>query len=107
MMKNYLELSHKELLAEQEALKKAFEEKKALGLKLDMSRGKPCKEQLDITSSLLDNVTSRPGSYISENGIDCRNYGCLEGIPECRRLMAEIMGVKADEVLCEGSSSLT
>ncbi|HNW04881.1 MAG TPA: aminotransferase [Oscillospiraceae bacterium] len=106
-MKNYLELSHEELLAEQETLKQALEEKKALGLKLDMSRGKPCKEQLDITSTLLDNVTSRPGSYISENGIDCRNYGCLEGIPECRRLMAEIMGVGPDEVLCEGSSSLT
>ena len=73
-MKKYQEMTREELLVEKEALEKQFEEIKAMNLKLDMSRGKPSAEQLDISMDILDVLDSK--SVIKgENGMDLRNYG--------------------------------
>ena len=104
-MQKYQEMTREELLTEQAALEKQFEEIKALNLKLDMSRGKPSAEQLDLSMDILDVLDSK--SVIkAENGMDLRNYGILDGIPEAKRLMAEMMGCKAENVIVYGNASL-
>ncbi|MGN0595978.1 MAG: aminotransferase class I/II-fold pyridoxal phosphate-dependent enzyme [Ruminiclostridium sp.] len=100
----YKELS-KEKLAELKAqLEKQYEEYKALGLKLDMSRGKPAPAQLDLSKEMLTHCLD--GEYVSENGIDCRNYGVLDGIYEAKRLLMPMLGVERDEIIIGGNSSL-
>ena len=104
-MQKYQEMAREELLVEQAALEKQFEEIKALNLKLDMSRGKPSAEQLDISMDILDVLDSK--SVIKgENGMDLRNYGILDGIPEAKRLMAEMMGCNEANVIVYGNASL-
>ena len=104
-MQKYQEMTKEELLVEKTALEKQFEEIKALNLKLDMSRGKPSAEQLDISMDILDVLDSK--SVIkSENGMDLRNYGILDGIPEAKRLMAEMMGCDEKNVIVYGNASL-
>ncbi len=83
----------------------AYQTYKARGLKLDMSRGKPGPEQLDLTLDMLDCVNARDG-YRTENGADTRNYGIPDGIPEARELLGAMMGVPADQVIVGGNSSL-
>ncbi|MGN0588679.1 MAG: aminotransferase class I/II-fold pyridoxal phosphate-dependent enzyme [Ruminiclostridium sp.] len=101
MYKDYsvekLEELRKELTAEYEAYK-------AKGLHLDMSRGKPAPEQLDLTIDMLTHCLD--GDYKSENGIDCRNYGVLDGIPEAKELMMSMLGVSENEIIVGGNSSL-
>ena len=100
----FKELS-KEKLAELKAqLEKQYEEYKALGLKLDMSRGKPAPAQLDLSKEMLTHCLD--GEYVSENGIDCRNYGVLDGIYEAKRLLMPMLGVERDEIIIGGNSSL-
>ena len=81
-----------------------YAELKKLGLKLDMSRGKPETGQLDLSVPMLHVLDDN--NFISENGMDVRNYGEYKGIPEARRLFGEILGVPAQQVLVGGSSSL-
>lgn len=88
-----------------DALLKEYERLQKLNLHLDMTRGRPCKEQLDLSLPMMD-VLSSDSDYLDEAGIDVRNYGGLEGIPECKRLMAEVIGVDKDNVLIFGNSSL-
>jgi len=78
---------------------------KEMNLNLDMSRGKPGSDQLDISEGFLTSVSEKNDCF-SENGFDCRNYGILEGIAEARRLMADVMEVSADNVIIGGNSSL-
>lgn len=87
-------------------LEARYEAFKAKGLKLDMSRGKPNKAQLDLCDGILDIVNSSSDKN-SSDGMETRNYGGLTGIPECRRLMAEIMGVDEKNVIVGGVASLT
>lgn len=87
-------------------LEAQYEAFKAKGLKLDMSRGKPNKVQLDLGDGILDIVNSSSDKN-SSDGMETRNYGGLTGIPECRRLMAEIMGVDEKNVIVGGVASLT
>lgn len=75
------------------------------GVSLDLSRGKPAPDQLELSLGMLDAVDSR-SVLDSENGQDCRNYGGLDGIPEARRLMAQMMGTHADNTIIGGNSSL-
>lgn len=82
-----------------------YERYKARGLKVDMSRGKPSPDQLALSDSLYHSVDET--HYKSEDGTDCRNYGGLVGIEEARRLFAELLGVKTENVIACGSSSLT
>ena len=105
-MKAYSELSREELMELREQLLAAYEEKKALGLNLDMSRGKPSPTQLGVSVGLMDVINS-DSDMKSECGIDCRNYGCLDGIPEVKRLMAEMMETTEDHIFIGGNASLT
>jgi len=73
-------------------------------LKLDMTRGKPCPEQLDLSLGMLELVGHR--HYLAEDGTDCRNYGGVDGLPEAKRLFAEYLQVEPDEVVIGGNSSL-
>lgn len=86
-------------------LKKEYEAYKAQNLKLDMSRGKPCKEQLDLSMGLLDALSSTD-AFNSENGFDLRNYGLHDGIVECKKLMSKLMNVSTENIIIFGNSSL-
>lgn len=101
----YLDLSKQELEKEYGNLVKRFEEFKGMGLNLNMARGKPSKEQLDFSLPMLDTINSK-SDFIGEDKMDCRNYGLLNGITECRKLFADILGVDAENVIVGGSSSL-
>lgn len=92
----------KAALNQQYELYKDFQRQK---LSLDMSRGKPCKAQLDLSMPMFDLVNSATDFKMS-NGFDARNYGVLEGAPECRKLFAEFFDVKPSQVLLRDSSSL-
>ena len=105
-MKAYQELSKDELLSLQEQLQAAYEDTKGKGLQLDMSRGKPAAAQLNLAMDMLE-VLQADSNMKTEEGLDVRNYGVLDGIPEAKRLMADIMGVKAENVIVCGNASLT
>ena len=104
-MKPYCERTKEELLQEKQNLEARFEEVKAKGLKLDMSRGKPSAAQLEISRGLLDALDSK-SDLKSENGLDCSNYGMADGIPEAKRLFAELLEVSPENVIVYGNSSL-
>ena len=106
-MKPYKEMSREELLALKAELDKQFEDAKGKGLKLDMSRGKPAPAQLDMAMGLMDVLTS-DSDMNTENGMDTRNYGLMDGIPEAKHLMADVMGgIPAENVIVYGNSSLS
>lgn len=105
-MKPYKELSKEELVSLKEELEGKFEEAKGKGLKLDMSRGKQSTAQLDMTMSIM-NVFDSDSVLKTEGGIDCRNYGLMDGIPEVKKLLGDMMGVPAQNVLVYGNSSLS
>lgn len=104
-MKSYSELSKEELRAIREELLAKYEDAKGKGLKLDMSRGKPSPKQLDLCMDMMETLTS-DSDLTTENGMDCRNYGILDGIPEAKKLVAEMMDVSADNVIVCGNASL-
>ena len=104
-MKKYSELSKEELKKEYNTLLGIYNEYKAKGLKLDLSRGKPNSDQLDISLPMLSEARPREKCF-SENGVDCRNYGVLDGIPEMKRLFADMLGIKAEYITVGGNSSL-
>lgn len=104
-MKPYRELSKEELLALQAELQAEYDAEKEKGLNLDISRGKPGKEQLDLSMPMLD-VLNAESVLASENGTDVRNYGVLDGIPEAKELMAGMVGAKPSQMIVLGNSSL-
>ena len=104
-MKAYRNMNKEELLALREQLSAAYEDVKGKGLKLDMSRGKPGFSQLDLSLPMLDVINSS-SDMRTVLGNDTRNYGDLDGIGECRRLLADMMSVKKDNVVVCGNSSL-
>ena len=106
IMKPYKEMSKEELVSLKEELEGKFEEVKSKGLKLDMSRGKQSTAQLDMTMSIM-NVFDSDSVLKTEDGIDCRNYGLMDGIPEVKKLLGDMMGVPAENVLVYGNSSLS
>ena len=93
------------LLEEEQALREQFDEYKNLGLKLDMSRGKPCPEQLDLSKDILS-IVSNQNAYLVKSKVDCRNYGLLDGIPEMKKILAPLFGVQEKNVMVGGNSSL-
>ena len=101
----YKDRSTAELQEEYRAVKAQFDALKSRELKLNMSRGKPSKAQLDMVSDIMD-VFKTPEDYISD-GIDVRNYGELSGLPAAKRLFAEILGCKPEECFIGGNASLT
>ena len=102
---NYLQCSKQELEQEYQSLKKLYEDEKGKGLSLNMARGKPGKAQLDLSLDMLDVVNSK-SDFVGADKMDCRNYGILEGIEECRKLFGEILGVDYQNIMVGGSSSL-
>ena len=104
-MKKYQEMTREELLQEKTALEAEFAKIKEMGLNLDMSRGKPGSDQLDLAMPMLDVLTSKEVIQ-SENGTDLRNYGIVDGIPEAKKLVADMVGVKPEQVIVYGNSSL-
>lgn len=105
MKKAYQEMSKDELLALKNRLEKDFEDAKGMGLKLDMSRGKPCPSQLVMGMDILDTLTSE-SDMKALDGVDTRNYGVMDGLPEAKELLAGMMGVKPENVIVFGNASL-
>ena len=101
MSELYSKMTAQKLVAEKEILKKRYNDFKAKGLKLDMSRGKPGADQLDLSMG-MNNVDG----YIAD-GIDVGNYGILDGIPSCKKLFADLMGVEPKNVIIGPNASLT
>jgi len=105
-MKTYESMKKEELLQLKSELEAEYNAYKAQGLKLDMSRGKPCEEQLDMTSGLLEVLNSH-SSIKDKEGVDCRNYGVLDGITEAKALLGAMAGVDSDKVVLYGNASLS
>lgn len=96
--------SREELLLLKDEVAAQYEKYKSRGLKLDMSRGKPGADQLDLSNKMLK--CCQDGEFFTETGADCRNYGILDGIPEARRLFMPMLGVSEKEIIVGGNSSL-
>ena len=104
-MKPYTEMTKEELLAELEQVRAEYRKFQEMDLHLDMSRGKPCREQLDLSMGLMDALHS--GEDLScEDGTDCRNYGVLSGIREAKVLLGDMMENNPDNIIIYGNSSL-
>ena len=101
----YQEMSKEELLALKNELDIQYKEYQAKGLTLDMSRGKPSAEQLDISMGMMD-VLNSSSDLTCEDGTDCRNYGVLDGISEAKELLADMIEVHPDNIIIYGNSSL-
>ena len=98
-------MSSDELLAEKSKLEKEYQRYKSLGMQLDLSRGKPGARQLDMVSGMLD-VIATSSDCMSEAGLDCRNYGLLDGIPEAKRLFSQLLDIPEKKLIVAGNSSL-
>ncbi|MBO5144983.1 MAG: aminotransferase class I/II-fold pyridoxal phosphate-dependent enzyme [Lachnospiraceae bacterium] len=105
-MKAYKDLSREELQAVQTELQAQYDKLKEAGIKLDMSRGKPGTDQLDLSAPMLDVLNSK-SAFKGADNVDLRNYGVLDGIKEAKELFAELMECPADHVMVFGNSSLT
>ena len=105
MNQSYLKMSKDELHAQYNAVLSEYNDIKAKGLNIDMSRGKPGGDQLDISNDMLNVFDD--GNFKTEAGFDVRNYGLLQGIPECQKLFAELLDVKPEMVIVGGNSSLS
>ena len=103
-MKAYADLTREERLEELACVQAQYDELKSRGLSLNIARGKPGTEQLDLNRPMMD-LLRADSDYVCD-GIDVRNYGNLEGIPACRQLFAELLGVKAENVFVGGNASL-
>ena len=103
-MKKYAEMTLQERQAEYAAVKAAYEQQKALGLKLNMARGKPGRDQLDLVTDIFG-VLIKPEDFVSD-GIETRNYGEVAGIPAAKALFADILGCKPEQVFVGGNASL-
>ena len=104
-MKSYLEMSKEELEQLRAELKAAYQKYQDMELSLNMSRGKPCKEQLDLSMELMD-ILNSDSDLTCEDGTDCRNYGVLDGLPEAKELIGAMMENKPDNIIIYGNSSL-
>lgn len=106
MTKPFLDMSKEDLLQELQKEKDIYESYQSKGLHLDMARGKPCAKQLDLSEPMLT-ILKDSRDCISEDGVDCRNYGIIDGIPEARELMSWLFECDKDDVIVFGNSSLT
>ena len=104
-MKPYAEMTREELQTLREELKIKYREFQGKDLKLDMSRGKPSVDQLDLSMGMMD-VLSSDDDLTCDDGTDCRNYGVLDGISEAKELLADMMEVHPDQIIIYGNSSL-
>lgn len=103
---NYLALDREALLKEKEIILSQYERLKKLNLNLNMTRGKPSPEQVELSKGLLDTVNSM-SDCTSEDGVDCLNYGTIDGLRELKEIFAPVLGVKKEQVFVGGNSSLS
>ena len=101
----YQSMSKEQLLSLRSELISKYNAFKADGVKLDMARGKPDKQQLDISEEILSLIVKNE-QCITDDGTDCRNYGGLDGLPEAKALFADVFGLKAQNIILGGNSSL-
>jgi len=105
MMKQYEGFTWEQLIERKKAIELKYEGFKKKNFNLDMSRGKPCTEQLNLSNEIYRQAANL--DFISEDGVDCRNYGLVDGISEMKRIFAQILDVNEDEVILGDSSSLS
>lgn len=103
-MVSYKSMGAQELKKEIEGLEKRYADLKSCNYNLNMARGKPCKEQLDLSNYMVEN--QNPKEYKDGSGFDLRNYGILDGISEAKALFGEILGLSSENVIVGGNSSL-
>src|ERR1700730_9526070 len=103
-MTNITQANGKEISGVSQEIQKNYEAFKGKGLKLDLTRGKPAAAQLDLSAELL--ALPGSGDFVAEGGVDCRNYGGLQGLTEARRLFSGIMGAPLEQVVIANNSSL-
>lgn len=104
-MQSYQQMSKEELLGIKEGLEKEYARLKGMGHSFNMARGKPSAEQLALTMPMLD-VLNSSSDLISKDGTDCRNYGGVSGLKEAKKLIADMVGSKPENVIIYGNSSL-
>ena len=102
---NYFQMTSEQLIAEKSKLDAQYEALKSRELSLDLSRGKPCKEQVDLVMDMLTCI-STVEDCTAESGLDCRNYGLLDGLPETKRLFSELLDIPSKNLIIGGNSSL-
>jgi len=98
-------LSREQLCERLAALNEKYNSYKALGLSLNMARGKPGADQLDITNAMM--APEYLSNYLACDGTEVRNYGILDGIPECKKIFADVLGVESENIIVFGNASLT
>ncbi len=103
-MTAYSEMSREQLKAAEAELKKEYDEFKSRNLKLDMSRGKPGSEQLDLSLDMLTVLNKKEQCLV--NGVDCRNYGILDGISGMKQIFSDLLECEEDDIMVGGNSSL-
>ena len=104
-MSDYLNMSRNELTDELKAVRAEYEHMRSMHLSLDMSRGKPGFDNMDLSEKMFDLVGNDTG-FKNISGIDCRNYGGLDGLAELKNLFGEILGLNPDQIIVGGNSSL-
>jgi len=104
-MKPYAEMTKEELSALRKQLSVRYKEYQGKGLSLNMARGKPCTEQLDLSMGMMD-VLGSEDDLTCEDGTDCRNYGVLDGIREAKEIIGDMMENPIDNIIIYGNSSL-
>ena len=97
-MSDYLKMNKEELQAEYTTAKAEYEKLRALHLSLDMSRGKPGADNMDLSEKMFDLVGNDTG-FKNIDGIDCRNYGGLDGLRELKNLFGEVLGLQPDQII--------
>ncbi len=102
---NYSSMSRQELVSEKERLEREYSEYVKQGLNINMTRGKPCTEQLDITEGMLS-VMQKNEDCFTDKGFDCRNYGLVDGLDDAKRMFSPIIGVPWEQIIVGGNSSL-
>lgn len=105
-MSLYEHMGKEQLEKEIQSLEKQFNEFKSRGLQLNMSRGNPSKQQLDLSNDIFTRYTLAKDLICTEEGFDSRNYGCLDGLIEAKRMMAQVLEVPAQNIIIGGNSSL-
>ena len=102
---NYLSMNLQELQKQEELLLKEYEKQKEKGLKIDMTRGKPCSEQLDLSEGMLTAISTN-ADCLTDYGFDCRNYGLVDGLDYAKKIFSDIIGVPWNQIIVGGNSSL-
>ena len=104
-MSDYLSMNRDELAAELKNVRNEYEHMRSMHLSLDMSRGKPGFDNMDLSEKMFDLVGNDTG-FKNISGIDCRNYGGLDGLAELKNLFGKILGLSPDQIIVGGNSSL-